>query len=297
MSGAPAQVADVPPVEEVKSFDDPEWVKERIMTLSTFLDNGVFDLAQILAVRDMCNASMAQGVATHPMWIPNKNLSALAALDAASAKAHKTEMCVRIAKKLALLPFLDYDHVTDENSLSVLMLSMVQAGFVPSNVLEEIYDFFDKRAPHPMMSRADLPASGFERTGRPSGVTLHVLPKQWKRVGPYAQELEMLGSSKVSGVAQAFKNLSESEQRRLLEEVGVPVAIASEGPLPLQPSLPDPVMGAFPKDFGQQLALGFAPLLTRLQDSVAAMVSSAKKRSKDSDDDDSEDEDEGRLEK
>jgi hypothetical protein len=224
-----------PSLSGEKSFEDPDWVKERTVALAAFLDNDVLSLKDVLGVRDLCNAVMAQGVASHPLWIQNKNVGAVDLDDPVASAAYKTEMSSRVARKLALLPYLDYDHATDEDNLSVLMLSMVQAGFRPLATVDQI--FFESQAPHPIMQQADVPPPKKERPRRVPGVVLHPLPVGWLRVAPYAKQLADLASSKVEGVALSFKSLSEAEQRRLLDEIGVSVPVS--GP-PLLWSPPPP---------------------------------------------------------
>lgn len=93
----------------------------------------------------------------------------------------------------------------------------------------------------------------------------------------------------------SFKALSDAEQQRLLDEIGVSVPIAGPPP-PVVPSSTN--VGGLPTDFGAQMAQGLAPMLLELQASVAAMSAAVKKRPRDSSDSDSDDgDDETRLEK
>jgi hypothetical protein len=144
--------------------------------LSTFLSDGLFNAERLGGIRDLSNASLATGSATHALWIPNKNVAM--SMSVTDAKNYITEMSLRIARKLALVPFLDYDHASDEDNLSLLMLSMVQAGFVPLASEDKIYDFFEKHAPlrMPLLHVRDLPPAGREHkmlaAGEPSGCPL-----------------------------------------------------------------------------------------------------------------------------
>ncbi len=89
-------------------FLDVDWVKERIGMLGTFLSDGLFDAEHLGGLRDLSNASLATGSATHALWIPNKNVAM--PMSVSDAKNYITEMSLRIARKLALVPFLYYDH-------------------------------------------------------------------------------------------------------------------------------------------------------------------------------------------
>jgi len=214
----------------------------------------------------------------------------------AGQTAYLNEMSNRVARKLVFLPFLNYDHATDEDNLTVLMLSMIQAGFRPLATLNEHYEFFEKMAPLPMMLAAHVPPPGKERKTRPLGKALAALPSGWMRVGPYAKQLEDLSTSRVDDVANAFKVLSENDQRRVLLGMGVPTEMSAA---PIEPPIvPSTGSAGLPSDFGTQMAMGLAPMLQQLQASVAAVTSAVKKRSKDdSEDSDSEEEDEARLQK
>jgi hypothetical protein len=268
-------------------------VKERTQALTSFLGNGLFDIEQIQGIRELCNAVMAQSSATHPSWIPNKNITRLDLMDESAKGAYLQEMSLRVARKLAMLPYLDYDHITDEDNLSVLMLSAVQAGFVPLKTADEHYEFFEKRAPLPLMTISCVPPPKKECKTRPVGTVPAQLPAGWLRVGPYAQQLEEETTNCVNAVATAFKALSEMDQRRMLEVMGIPIG---GGPAP--PNVPGTSAGGFPDDFGAQMALGFAPMIRELQATVASVVTATKKRAKeDSDDSDSEADANQRLER
>jgi len=255
-----------------KSFADPDWVKERQSLLAEFLDGGKFDLEGVLAVRELSNAVLAQGSATHTLWIKNKQRTA-----DDTDESLRSEMSSRVAQKLAMLPFLNYDHATDEANVSVLMLSMVQAGFVPIDNLDGIYEFFANKAPLPMLSREDLPLKGRERKFRVSGYVLPPLPPSWLRAtGASYNAEDTTFRAKVDGISVGFKSLSADEQVKLLNELGVPLGGSGNGSQPHQG--PSYAVG----DLGSQIAQGMAPMLARLEDSFMAMTESAKRRHKDS---------------
>ena len=258
VSGMPADSLWSDPTFRDREFDDPDWIRERAVALAAFLSNGLLSLKEVLSVRDLCNAVMAQGSASHPMWIPNKNVGALDLEEPIAAAAILTEVSQRIARKLSLLPFLDYDHATDEDGLSVLLLSMIQAGFRPLGSIEEVYEFFSSKCPLPMVGQSCVPPPNKERKTRVADVMLEPLPSGWVRTSPYAVELDALAASRIDGFASAFKGLSGEDQRRLLDSMGVPSGVdkgADPGPVP--PGLNAGV--GLPANFGSQMAEGLRP--------------------------------------
>jgi hypothetical protein len=277
MHGAPG----FDPLADQVSFDDPAWVAERTATLESFLCNGPATFEELLVIRDLCNAVLALGNSAHSLWIKKPNQAGLDFADRDQERTYRLELSRRIATKFAMLPYLDYDRATEEEDLTVLMLSMLQAGFRPLGSAEEIYSFFESQAPYPMFRRADLPPPGKERKTRPVGTVLRSLPESWVRVAPFSQGRNVRTPTKqgdMQSIAADFKALSPEDQNKLLEALGVNhVSVAAQ---PQSAPGPPPAPPAGTNDVGRQIASGLAPVLQGLQASVQAMTSAVKKRAK-----------------
>jgi hypothetical protein len=245
-----------------------------------------------MGVRDLVNLVLAGSVATHPLWIKNKSMPSPAAPDADAV--YRTTMANRIGEKFAHLPFLDYDNATDEDSLSLLMLSAVQAGVKPPTTLDLCYALFEKTAPGPMMDMADVPPPKKER--KPRSGPLPPIHKSWLREAPYLDGARQASAGKVDSFAQQFKNMTQSEQDSLISAMGIPVPANPPAVLPVvvQPQpLIAPSIGIW-----AEIALGLGPLMAQMQASIESFTAIARKKNKHSDSDEEEDlTGEARLEK
>jgi len=282
-----------------RAFTDPDWVKERTLCLSEFLDGGLFTTTQLLGIRDMCNLTLAGSSTSHPMWIKNKTMPTPPAEDA--DLVYRTIMAARIAEKLAHLPFLDYANATDEDSLTMLMLSAIQAGFRPLPSVDQAYSYFETSAPGPMLKGSDAPERGKEKG--PVNGPLEPLDPGWLREAPYLEAIRRQSTGMVDNFAQQFKNMTQSEQDDLIVAMGIPVPekpvsrnqavfLGDEDTLPGSQVMPSHV------GLGAEIASGLGPMLVQLQASIDGMAALARKRAKGSDSDEEEDlSGEARLEK
>ena len=119
------------------SLTDATLLTERTGFYHQFLTDGLFTVDQLLELREIYNAALANNSAQHPRWIKKPQTSSPPAAD--EAREYLLILAGRLADPLARLPLLDYDHVTDEDDLFMLQLSCVQAGYVPLKTTGECY--------------------------------------------------------------------------------------------------------------------------------------------------------------
>jgi len=283
-----------------RDFLEPEWVKERAQCLTEFLDGGLFSAAQLGGIRDMCNLTLAGSSTAHPMWIKQKAATSPAPADADAV--YRAAMAARIGEKLALLPFLDYETAAEEDSLTMLMLSCIQAGVVPLASVDQAHAFFETNAPGPMLTRADVPAPGDVRASLMEGVALPFLSPGWIREAPFLDVIREASSSKVEDFASRFKELTPGEQDALMVAMGIPIP-AKPPSVQVQVAqnptkAPGANSGGSNVGLGAEIAMGLGPLMQQIQASVDSMTTLAKRSVKGDDSDEEESlSGEARLEK
>jgi len=200
-----------------REWNDPGWIHEREQYLTAFLINGVHSVEELLTLRELCNNVLTDMKTTHPAWI-KKPIGAKPP-NQTDMLAYTQELGSRIAKVLASIPYLDYDKATDEDSLGMLQISMIQCGFKYFQDADKCYEFFEQHAPLPMLSMDDVPPS--RRENKPRNAALFALPSFWLREAPY--QLASCQRSKIDQVMAGFMSCSSAEQMQMLKDMGVEV--------------------------------------------------------------------------
>ena len=135
---------------------------EEIVTRGRYLRetlaDGRYSIKDLLYIREALNGLLTDGRFTHSKWIKKPQRA-----EDAADEDYRLVLASRIAPGLAKLKWLDYMHVTDEDDLEVPHISLVQAGYPMLATVDECYEFFDKKALHPIQGEKDVPSPGKER--------------------------------------------------------------------------------------------------------------------------------------
>ena len=248
------------------SIADATLLAERTGYYHKFLTDGLFTVDQLLELREIYNAALADDSARHPLWIKKPQAPATPSDD--ETQEYMLIIAGRLAEPLARLPLLDYDHVTDEDDLFLLQLSCVQAGYMYLGSLGECYGFFEQKALTPILVESDIPPPGQQRKTRTDSTPLMPLPKcvEWVRQGPYKAYLASVSMVQVNQVADMAKKMTTKEREMLLAALGLPAAKPQEAPS-LDKSSPGPASMTTMLDseaIGRGITAGLQPLLQSL---------------------------------
>ena len=256
----------------------PAVVASRTELYATFLSDGLFDVGELLEMREWLNAIFTDGRAQHPRWIKKPQQVADDATE-----HYLLKVAQRLSEPLARLPVLDYEHATDEDDVYLLKLSCVQAGYRPRATEDELYSFFESSARAPILRHMDLPAVKSERPLRVAGEPLPEFPKSWLREGPYREQLRGEADKGHEDLLARVKELPDAERLTMLRALG-------GSPVQVEPAPPSPAAATMDVAIGAGIAEGLKPVMALLQDSLLTIGSAVSKRLRKKDDSDSDSE-------
>ena len=271
-----------------EDYFTPSATNTRIKALRHYLEVGPFDYDALLVLTDTWNGIMTDGSTSHKHWIAKPQARSARAPNAAALQ--KT-LASRLAPMLAPLKWLNYAEATDETELSMLNLSLAQAGYLPQASCDEAWTLFAEQALGPINDKCDLPleAGKSRRLEDPRiGFHFHECDPCNYRASPFLDSLVREEEMIQSTARDYYESLSTAQKRLFL---GDPSLFDEEipGSTVDKPGLvvAKPSDGASAADTAAALARALEPL-TR---SVVEALATKKRKGKSEDDSDSEEED------
>ena len=261
-------------------FADDE-LSNRGKALGGLLADGRYSIEELLMIRELLNDLLADGKSMDPNWIKKPQRA-----ETATDEDYRLVLASRLAPGLASLKWLDYQHVTDEDDLGMLQISLAQAGYPLLSTVDECYEFFEKKALGPVRDQDDMPSrAGALRQVRKASEPMCVLPEDCMREGPYKSVKANLRAEQLAALKTQFGLLSASDR----EAIGVVALEQDDEPRPQEAQVA-----------GSGVAQALAPLVSQIGQMLEGMqelTQGGQKRLKvevkKADDD--EEEDEGKL--
>lgn len=262
------QVNQKTKLSTIDNLRGPDEVEVRKVLLTTFLSSGLFDVANLLSIRDLANVVFTDGKASHPRWIKKPARPA-----ESSDEDYAKLVIARVAPVLAKWEWINYDVVTDEDNLAVLALSCIQAGYPPRSNLDDCWTLLGDHALLPLVRAEDMPELGYERAFRAENEVLEKLDPVLLREGPYLESLKAKEAAKLEDLKKQLAGLSDADKASLgLNTTGaVPPSAAP-------PAAPPPVdVTAIASLIAGQVQLAVQGIADAFQQTVKESVSKEEK--------------------